>query len=68
MSCVDGFMVSGLCGFLRRRRSREWVLAPSACGGYTDGMSVEPPIPEELWSQVPPAAQAALLAAFARLE
>jgi transposase len=31
-------------------------------------MSVDPPIPEELWSQVPPAAQAALLVAFARLE
>jgi transposase len=31
-------------------------------------MSQEPPIPKELWDQIPPAAQAALLALFAKLQ
>ena len=31
-------------------------------------MAAEPPIPEELWATVPPAAQAALLAVFAALQ
>jgi transposase len=52
----------------RRSRSREQVLAPWARGGYTEDMSDAPPIPEELWSQVPPAARAALLAVISRLE
>jgi transposase len=35
---------------------------------YTGIMSDATPIPEELWGQVPPAAQAAILAVIARLE
>jgi transposase len=36
--------------------------------GYNESMPQEPPIPKELWDQIPSAAQAALLALFGNLQ
>lgn len=42
--------------------ARSWVV------GYNGGMSTEPPIPRELWDQMPAAAQAAVLALVQSLD
>lgn len=43
-------------------------MAEQRAPGYNEAMLQEPPIPKELWDQIPSAAQAALLALFGNLQ
>src|SRR5262249_61740914 len=45
-----------------------WEVAGLPVATYNEAMSQELPIPKELWDLIPPAAQAAVLALFAKLQ